>query len=296
MLTYKYKSYAKVNLFLNIVGYSAGYHLLQSVFTNINIYDTISIKKTNKPLITYSGNYSNSINCANSNNIINKTVNYFTTNYNITPLNININKNIPVGSGLGGASSNCATLMLAINYIFNLNLSLNNLLDIAKNLGADVSFFLYNTTAYVQGFGQQVTPLSFALNHNVVVVFPNINNSTASIFSSFKQNCSFSKPITQSSITPSNIFTQSNTIGNNLQSVVIKQSPIINSILQALQPNALLCSLSGSGSACFAVYSNLQQATQAYNNIKQKFSNASVYNTNFIVPNNLLHLPKSFSK
>lgn len=296
MLTYKYKSYAKVNLFLNIVGYSAGYHLLQSVFANVNIYDTISIKKSKKLLITYSGNYSHSINYHNSNNIINKTVNYFISNYNITPLNININKNIPVGSGLGGASSNCATLMLAINSIFNLNLSFNTLLDIAKNLGADVSFFLYNTPAYVQGFGQQVSPLQFALNHNVVVVFPNINNSTASIFSSFKQNCNFSQPINTSNFTTNNIFTQSNIIGNNLQSIVVKQSPIIKSILQALQPNALLCSLSGSGSACFAVYGNLQQASQAYNNIKQNFSNVSVYNTSFIRPNSLLNLPKSFGK
>ena len=98
---------------------------------------------------------------------------------------INVKKNIPDGAGLGGGSSNAATMLIAINVLCDLNLSKEDLGNIGINLGADVPFFIYDNTAIVEGVGEKITPIELA-PIKFLLCYTNIKISTKDVFTSYK--------------------------------------------------------------------------------------------------------------
>ena len=132
-MTQSYKSHAKINLFLRIIGQRPdGYHNIQSIFQLIDLHDEISIKKRKDGLIKIKCNVKE----IENNNLINKSVNLF-LNYTQLPnigLDIILKKNIPIGGGLGGGSSNAATCLIALNEIYETKLSAIQLKRIAKQI------------------------------------------------------------------------------------------------------------------------------------------------------------------
>ena len=154
------KSYAKVNIFLKIAGKRDNYHELVSRFVRVqNLFDMISFEKGDFKEFTLEGNFG----CTTQQNTIYKAylklsavsskVEEFFSSHKVT-----VNKKIPEFAGLGGGSSNCATFMIMVNELCNLNLTKDQLSAIGATIGADVPFFIYEyDSANVTGIGEVVT-------------------------------------------------------------------------------------------------------------------------------------------
>lgn len=183
------KSYAKVNIFLKIAGKRESYHELVSRFVRVHsLYDIISFIKTNKKAFSIIGNFS----CKLESNTVYKIYNLIKHLKGVEEFfqeySVKIEKNIPEFAGLGGGSSNAATFLLMVNEKLQLNLSKDELRDIAVHVGADVPFFVYEyDSANVTGIGEIVEkfheePL------DIQTITPKIMCNTGEIFTLFRQH------------------------------------------------------------------------------------------------------------
>ena len=182
------KSYAKVNIFLKIVGLRDNYHLIASRFVRVkNLFDTISFIKKDVDNFSIEGNFS----CILEKNTVYKAYKelekfdevkeFFKKNI------VKIDKNIPEFAGLGGGSSNCATFLNMVNQACNLNLSKEELSKIGSNIGADVPFFVYEfDSANVSGIGEIVEEFKEE-SLNIEVITPKIACDTGKIYKNFRK-------------------------------------------------------------------------------------------------------------
>ena len=182
------RSYAKVNIFLKIVGLRDNYHLIASRFVRVkNLFDTISFIKKDVDNFSIEGNFS----CVLEKNTVYKAYKelekfdevkeFFKKNI------VRIDKNIPEFAGLGGGSSNCATFLNMVNQACNLNLSKEELAKIGSNIGADVPFFVYEfDSANVSGIGEIVEEFKEE-SLNIEVITPKIACDTGKIYKNFRE-------------------------------------------------------------------------------------------------------------
>ena len=156
MKTKNFKSPAKMNLYLRILDKrNDGFHNLDSSFQLIDLFDQIEITNidTNEIEIECNPNI-----IKTKNNIVYTAVNILRERYKIDKgIRIKIKKNIPIGAGLGGGSSNAATVLIALNQIWDLKIQIHDLMKIGRALGADVPFFINGENALVSGIGDVLT-------------------------------------------------------------------------------------------------------------------------------------------
>ena len=183
------KSYAKVNIFLKISNKRESYHELVSRFVRVHsLYDTISFVKSSRKAFCIVGNFG----CKMETNTVYKAykllekydgVKEFFENHSVE-----IEKNIPEFAGLGGGSSNAATFLIMANKYCKLNLSKDELCDMAVNIGADVPFFVYEyDSANVTGIGEIVEKFDEEML-NIDTITPKIKCNTGEIFKVFREN------------------------------------------------------------------------------------------------------------
>lgn len=173
---------AKLNLFLHVIGRRAdGYHLLQSAFRLLDWHDLLSFS------IREDGAVHRITDLAGVPEEADITVRAarHLQRYTGTPLgaDISIIKQLPMGGGLGGGSSDAATTLIALNRLWGTGLTRSELTDIGLSIGADVPFFLFGQDAFVEGVGEQLAPFPLAPAH-YVVIWPGCEVPTAQIFSS----------------------------------------------------------------------------------------------------------------
>lgn len=171
---------AKINLFLHIVGQRAdGYHLLQTVFRLLDHHDIIYLKPTVdgkiKRINEVAGVPEEQDLCIRAAKLLQQ---HSGCNLGVE---MYVEKNIPMGAGLGGGSSDAATVLLALNRLWQLNLSRETLLSLGLRLGADVPFFIYGTSAWAEGIGEQLQAIELRDAYYVVLT-PDAHVSTAQIF------------------------------------------------------------------------------------------------------------------
>lgn len=176
---------AKINLFLHITGQRPdGYHLLQTVFQLLDIYDSIHLKVTNDHQVsrvnTVSGVAEAEDLTVRAAKLLQSDAQTRNPSFNFGVL-IKVDKNIPMGGGLGGGSSDAATVLLALNRLWALNLSREKLMDLGLQLGADVPFFIFGQNAWAEGIGEALSPIALHQSH-YVVLNPAIHVSTKQIF------------------------------------------------------------------------------------------------------------------
>jgi len=249
------KSYAKVNLLLKVIGLRQNYHLIEVINYKIDLYDDIYITESNELSITYTN-----FTIDKEKDLIYKMVSDLMNKYHfIKPLNFRITKNIPVGAGLGGTSSNLATILLYINDRFKLNLDNNELIQIALSYSTDMCYFLSSGTCLVKGIGEKVEKINIKLPKHIILVYPNISISTKYIYDNVE---SFSKPLSDIEKDYKEL------IQNDLESVVCRLYNLEKEVIEKLR-NVLDCkvSMSGSGSSII-VYS---ESIKDYNLIKELF-------------------------
>lgn len=172
---------AKLNLFLYINGRRPdGYHELQTLFQFVDLADELAISINNSNQITITPEIAD---IPLTDNIIYKAANAL-KHYSDKPLgaHIHLTKNLPMGGGLGGGSSDAATTLVALNELWHLNLSENELAAIAVKLGADVPVFVRGHAAFAEGIGEQLSAVDVAEKWFLIVV-PNTHVNTAKLFS-----------------------------------------------------------------------------------------------------------------
>lgn len=183
------KSYAKVNIFLKIVGKKDDYHFIASRFVLVkNLFDEVSFIKRDTNNFTLEGKFS----CSLEKNTIYKAYkeleNYAGVKDFFRKHIVKIDKNIPEFAGLGGGSSNCATFLNMVNKNCNLNLTKDELAVIGLKIGADVPFFVYEyNSANVSGIGEIVEKFEEDLLE-IDVITPKIECNTGKIYNTFRDN------------------------------------------------------------------------------------------------------------
>lgn len=178
----KVKSFAKINLYLDIVGKRPdGYHLLKTVMQTVDLYDELVFEFGPGDDIQVLSNTDKLKN--DRTNIIYRAIELMKQEFNISSsINVALKKNIPMGAGLGGGSSNAAAIIKTLAGFFNISCPYKKLIDIACRLGADVPFFLKGQTALCEGIGEIIIPLAPIKNLKIVIVNPNYEISTAEVF------------------------------------------------------------------------------------------------------------------
>jgi 4-diphosphocytidyl-2-C-methyl-D-erythritol kinase len=250
---------AKINLFLHITGRRAdGYHTLQSVFCMLDFYDTLYIKATN------TGNIKriNEINgvpvsqdiCALAASALQqKTGCKLGVEYLVE-------KRIPMGGGLGGGSSDAATMLLALNHLWKTNLSREELMQIGLKLGADVPIFVFGQNAWAEGVGEQLSKIQIPEQYYVVLT-PVIHVSTAQVFANSTLTRD-TKPLKIADFSR-DAYLNLNTevFKNDLEAVVCKEFPAVASALKWLGQFGQ-ARMSGSGASVFVAVNSLLKANE----------------------------------
>ena len=251
-----YPAPAKLNLDLRIIRQRPdGYHDIESIFTLINLSDTLAIAPRNDNQITLHTPTPNvppeqdlTVRAAQA---LRQATGSLKTQ--TTPLGADIwlHKTIPMGGGLGGGSSNAATVLIVLNQLWQLNLSPEQLIQIATPLGADVPFFVYGQTAFARGIGEQLQPISIPEQH-YVLVRPNAHIPTAQIFQ--HPDLPRNSP---STLNPSYAALQP--LRNDMQNIVLQNYPAVAAAYRQLQAHGTP-QLTGSGACLFLPTASLDAA------------------------------------
>ena len=249
----------KLNLFLHIIGQrSDGYHLLQSYFQLLDYGDLLSFTPLNHDAEIYlSGNLEN---LCDKNNLIYKAARLLQKTTDCTlGAEIAFQKEIPMGAGLGGGSSNAATTLLVLNKLWHLQLSLADLMKLGQSLGADVPFFLGGQSAFVEGVGEQIHPMDYPERYYLVLV-PKEAISTQEIFSHSKLTRT-SKPITIRAFQEQSAYVFGDDFRNDCQEIVRSLYPSVAESLDWLSQYAP-ARLTGTGSCVFAEFDKQAEASK----------------------------------
>ena len=242
------RSPAKLNLFLHIVGRKAdGYHLLQSVFQLIDWCDEIHLKKISQNEVRRVDPIPG---VPPKDDLVVRAAQLLKDFCNIEAgIEISLKKNIPMGAGLGGGSSDAATTLIGLNALWNLKLSTETLCTLGLQLGADIPFFIFGQNAFVEGIGEKIQEISLE-TRDFLVIFPNQGISTASIF----QDPELTRDHAQITI-DGFLASPWSKLSNDCQTVAVRICPEVKQALdwitQAIPGSEPR--MSGSGSSVFAV-------------------------------------------
>jgi 4-diphosphocytidyl-2-C-methyl-D-erythritol kinase len=299
-------SYAKLNLYLDILGkLPDNYHSVLTLFERISLSDQISFK-----LLPYSG-----IRLALSgfdlprgrNNLAYQAASLLKRDFQIRQgVQISIKKNIPVSAGLGGGSSNAAAVLIGLNELWKLNLKLKQLVALARQIGSDVPFFLYNSSfAFATSRGDEIKVLKSPVKLWHIIVVPRIKILSSSVYKAWdrrhnlprRHHTGLTQPFQQSSLgiereragltnrqsiikilksalLKKDLSSLSEFLFNSLEEVSMAMYPVISkvkSLLSNLGLEAIL--MSGSGPSVFGLVSSRKEAYAVARRLKTKLGN-----------------------
>lgn len=253
---------AKVNLFLNIIGRNeAGYHLLESLFMLLHgLHDEVIVMPAEDLTVEFT-NWPSTHPLAQ--NIVLKAAILLKQQFTIHQgAHIKIHKNIPVAAGLGGGSSDVATVLLLLVKLWRIDCTKAELAALALQIGADVPFFVYGFNALVEGVGEIITPVNLNMEGKyILLINPQVSSLTAQVFQQYKQTAASFSPSCSEKIPVMSMWK------NDLQAPACRINPVIANLLKMLQQaeGVELTSMSGSGASCFAIFSSEQLLQEAYN-------------------------------
>lgn len=231
-----------------------GYHDLQTIFYPVyGLHDELQVEQypEHDILLTTEGIR---LDCNNADNILVRCYNHLAALYpRIGGVKVTLKKNIPFGAGLGGGSSDAAHLALALNDLFDLGISKNELAKQVSILGADCAFFIYNTPCFAEGIGEILTPQDIDLGrYRLIMLKPEVGVSTRDAYAGIVPNPTPLKR--HNSITD---IAQLNDYTNDFETTVFGKYPVLAYIKQRLyDAGAVYASMSGSGSTMFGLFEN----------------------------------------
>lgn len=259
---------AKINIGLNITGRRRdGFHNIETVLFPIELCDVLEfVEKDNKDKDSCKLNCSGlELKDTADNNLCIRAYKLLKKDYDLPGIIIHLHKIIPIGSGLGGGSSNGAYMLKSLNNEFHLNISNKKLQEYAEQLGSDCPFFISNKPAFSYETGNKFREVDFALQGNyLVIVYPNIQISTRQAYSKafIKQPEASLENLIQ---LPVNEW--KNSIRNDFESTIFPKYPDLKNIKKELyEMGAIYASLSGSGSSLYGIFSSLPEIPKKFRN------------------------------
>ncbi len=281
----KLKAYGKINLGLDVVRRREdGYHEVKMIMQTVNIYDRIFIKKNDSGEIKIKTNLFYLPN--NSDNIMYKAAKLLFDEFGITKgLDINLQKNIPVSAGMAGGSTDAAAVMFGINVMFRLGLSIEELMERAVKIGADVPYCLLRGTALSEGIGEKLTRLSPPPNCFIVIAKPGLGVSTKHVYQNLNLDGLERHPDIDGlmeAIKNKDLKKMSEKMENVLETVTAKEHPEIDRLKQLmLECGACVSLMSGSGPTVFGLFEKKEDANKAKEIIASKKLAKQVFVTRF---------------
>lgn len=273
------QAYAKINLGIRILRKRAdGYHDIETVFARILPCDEIILKQSDAIILT----------CTqpdlptDENNLCIKAAELLRQQFGVSKgVHITLGKQIPVGAGLGGGSSDAAATLLGLAQLWHLESSIEMLSTLALKLGSDVPYFLHDGTAHATGRGEMLDFVDLEIPYWIVLVYPNIHVSTAWAYREIDMMMSPTKGTTgirQSSLKDlvmKNIHHPEllrKTIVNDFESVVMKAYPPIAQIKQELYDSgAIFAQMSGSGSSVYGFFESKDRAASVVRQFEKRY-------------------------
>ena len=242
---------AKINLGLSITEKREdGFRNLESILLPVPWYDVIEIQEVEKTSFTSSGI---AIDGDDTNNLCTKAYHLLARDFILPPVSIHLEKNIPIGAGLGGGSSDAAYVLKGLNEMFRLNLSIERLEQLASLLGSDCPFFIQNKAAFVQGRGELLdVNLKLELNCYCILVNPGIHISTKEAYGAITPQMA---QFDLRELHTLDKRTWQNTVVNDFETALLPNYPELVELRQSLLAlNPFYVSMSGSGSSFYAFF------------------------------------------
>lgn len=276
------KAYAKINISLDVVGkQDNGYHLLEMIMQNIELYDLIDITKRDSGI---------EVKCnipyvpTDERNLVYKAAKLFIDTYGIKGgVYINIRKNIPVAAGLAGGSSNAAAVLKAMRDLYEVEVSDEELIKLGLQIGADVPYCFVGGTALCTGIGEVVKPLKPFKNHILVVVKPNFGVSTKEVYGALDINKINLHPRTTdiiSAMERNDLEETAALMKNVLENVTLRKHYTLREIKKdMIRQGAINALMSGSGPTIFAFFNDMLKAQKCFERMKERYSEVFITRT-----------------
>lgn len=275
MLSIRLTAAAKLNLFLHVTGKRTdGYHLLESLVAFTEFGDELTIEPAETLILDITGPFAGTLENGGE-NLVMKAARLLQSHTGCAQgAHISLQKNIPVGAGLGGGSSDAAAALLGLKKLWGSAISDAGLQILALKLGSDVPVCLLRQPAWMQGMGEILAPVDF---HNalwVVLVNPRISLPTAEVFRRFSGSFASACPAPENFYSRNDLFTYIAPKHNMLEAAATALVPAIGDVLAAIgATECKLARMSGSGATCFGIYDNEISARQAAREIQRKHPN-----------------------
>ena len=265
---------AKINIGLNVLNKREdGFHNLESIFYPIYWCDILEINKSDtvEPEGYQFKTSGIAIDGDLTNNLVVKAFKLIKNQYHIPDCKIHLHKQIPMGAGLGGGSADAAFTLTLLNNLFELSISLENLIELADTLGSDCPFFIKNTPQFVSGKGDIMTDINFDLSgYFIKLVNPNIHISTKVAFN----NLDLPQPIQNfnlKNLTPQLLFDKNQKVVNDFEKGIFNLHPKLLKIKQQLiKEGALYASMTGTGSTIYGIYQHQPKLSFKHKNYTEK--------------------------
>ena len=259
----KILSPAKINLFLQVTGKRPdGYHDLFSLMCCVSLVDTVFLQFDTDKIVIDSSHPDLPL---DETNLAHQAAALFFKTLGTTDgVKITIEKNIPVAAGLGGGSSNAASVLRGLNHRYDYPFSRSQLSALGLCLGADVPFLLYQKPALAAGVGEKLEAYTAQLPYHVILVNPGFRVSTAVVFQNLNLRLTKCKKIITRPFLKKTGFDVSLHLCNDLEAVTISKHPEVKSAkMQLVQQGALGALMSGSGPTVFGLFSDPDKACSA---------------------------------
>ena len=262
---FHYKSPAKLNLFLKVLNKRVdGFHNIQSIFQLIDFYDYLSFEKRKDNKVKITCNVKN----LEINNLIEIAIELFRKKFNIKKygLNIKLKKNIPIGAGLGGGSSNAATTLTALSKIWNIKTTSKSLFEVGLELGSDVPFFLNGMNAWIEGRGDKIKNVDLDPKWYLLIYSqrPILTKNLYKLINFKKEN----QKVTFDDF----LRGKTNTI---LETIVMKRYPTIARAKNWLSQFGKV-KMSGTGGTIFASFDDFDSAENVFKSMPKSFQGSIV--------------------
>lgn len=274
---------AKINLGLDVIRRREdGYHEVKMIMQSIRLFDRLTLTKSKTPGIRLSTNLN--FLPVNEDNLVYKSAKLLMDEFGITDgLDIQLDKRIPVAAGMAGGSTDAASCMIAMNRLFNLQLSTKKLMERGVTLGADIPYCITKGTALSEGIGEILSPLPKAPDCYVLIAKPAFHVSTKYVYAELTLNESTVHPDIDSMIRcirKKDLHGLCSTMANILETVTIPKHPEIAQLKEAmLEYGALGSLMSGSGPTVFGIFDDVKKARAAKEKCRQLPFRCFVYVT-----------------
>lgn len=278
-MTYTYNAPAKINIGLDVVRKREdGYHDLRMIMQTITLFDTLSFDINNKE----NGNNVR-MTCndktlpIDEGNLVIRAVNMLVEEFDIkADIAIHLEKRIPIAAGMAGGSSDAAAAFTAMNDIFHLGLSKQELMERAVKLGADIPYCIMQGTALSEGIGDILTPVTPLKDVYILIATPDINVSTGFVYGNLKLDDNTVHPDIDGivdAMAENDARKAGHLLGNVLETVTIPAYPVIDELKRLMKENGAIGSLmSGSGPTVFGMYESMECANEALKVCSEKIT------------------------